>query len=151
MNNNNCKYLTITPINKNLKSNSNIDFREQLARTFTGELNWCWDDSKYKKAKPGQYFAFMFYGIKVIIHQIVSVKPPTERLPSWSLNVGQTDRNVLELSLPLKEFTWNEWLQNDGPEAHLGTYTTKDLSKNRVRLYSILETFENRLVNNNLS
>jgi hypothetical protein len=138
---NNCENLTITPINKQLRSKSNMDFVEQLARTRTGELNWCWDDSKYNKAKSGQYFAFMFYGKKVIIHRILAVKPPSERLPSWSLNVGQTDRNVLELSLPLKELSWEEWINNDGPEAHLGTYTTKNLSGTHL-LYNILQSLE---------
>jgi len=139
----NCfKHLTITPINKNLKSKSNIDFREQCARTRTGELNWCWDDSRYNKAKSGEYFAYLFYNTKVIIHKIIAVKPPTDRLPSWSENVGQTDRNVVELSEPLIEFTWQQWLENDGPESHLGTYTTGDLSESRPKLYNILKRLE---------
>jgi hypothetical protein len=142
----NCDKLTITPINKLLKSKSNIDFREQLERTFTGELNWCWDDSKYNKAKVGEYFAFMFYGVKVIIHKILAVKSPSERLPSWSQNVGQTDRNVLELSGPLKELSWNEWLENDGPLAHLGTYTIYDLSVSRPKLYACFEFRESKTV-----
>jgi hypothetical protein len=140
----NCDHLTITPINKTLKSKSNIDFREQLERTRTCELNWCWDDSKYNKAKAGEYFAFMFYGTKVIIHKILAVKSPSERLPSWSQNVGQTDRNVLELSDPLKEILWDEWLENDGPLAHMGTYTTCDLSVSRPKLYACLEPFERK-------
>jgi hypothetical protein len=134
----NCENLTITPINKSEKSKSNIDYAEQLERTATGDLNWCWDDSKYNKAQPGQYFAFMFYGKKVIIHKILSVKPPSERLPSWSSNVGQGDRNVVELSGPLKELTWEEWLANDGPQAHLGTYTAKNNLMTRKRLYDVL-------------
>ncbi len=137
---NNCEHLTITPINKELKSNSNTDFREQLVRTRTGELHWCWDDSRYNKAKPKEYFAFLFYENKVVIHQILEIKPPSERLESWSSNVGQTNRNVLELSLPLKELTWNEWIMNDGPQSKQGTYTTKKLSKNRPKLYSILQS-----------
>ncbi len=38
----NCENLTITPINKSEKSKSNIDYAEQLERTATGDLNWCW-------------------------------------------------------------------------------------------------------------
>jgi len=137
---NNCEHLTITPINKELKSNSNTDFREQLVRTRTGELHWCWDDSRYNKAKPKEYFAFLFYENKVVIHQILEIKPSSERLESWYSNVGQTNRNVLELSLPLKKLTWNEWIMNDGPQKKQGTYTTKKLSKNRPKLYSILQS-----------
>ena len=142
----NCNKLTITPINKDLKSKSNTDFREQMERTCTGELNWCWDDSRYNKARAGEYFAFMFYGTKVIIHKILAVKPPSERLPSWSQNVGQTDRNVVELSEPLKEISWNEWLENEGPLAHLGTYATSDLSVSRPKLYACLESLERNIV-----
>jgi len=133
-----CKHLTITPINKSLKSKSNIDFREQWMRTRTGELNWCWDDSEFNKAKKGEYFAYLFYNKKIVIHKITAVKPPSERLPSWSSNVGQTNRNVLELSEPVKEFTWQEWIEIDGPLKRLGTYTTRDLSKSRPRLFNIL-------------
>jgi hypothetical protein len=134
----NCKYLTITPINRDLKSKSNIDFREQWMHTRTGELNWCWDDSFLNTAKTGEYFGFMFYGIKVVIHRIIDIQPPSKRLPSWSSNVGQSDRNVLQLSDPLKEFTWEEWVENDGPMKRQGTYKTQDLSKNRKKLYNTL-------------
>ena len=138
----NCDHLTITPVNKTLKSKSNIDFRELVEGINTGELKWCWDDSKYNKAKAGEYFAFMFYGTKVMIHKILAVKPPSERLPDWT----QTDRNVLELSEPLKEILWDEWLENDGPLAHMGTYTTCDLSVSRPKLYACLEPLERKTV-----
>jgi hypothetical protein len=104
----NCRHLTITPISKNVRSKANIDFREQWMRTRTGELNWCWDDTKYNKAKIGEYFAFFHHKNKVVIHKILAVKPPSQRLPSWSSNVGQGDRNVLELSDPLMEISWKD-------------------------------------------
>lgn len=139
----NCKHLTITPINKSLKSKSNIDFREQWMRTRNGELNWCWDDSKYNKAKPGEYFAFFHHKNKVVIHKIMAVKPPSKRLPSWSSNVGQTDRNVLELTDPLRELTWEEWMQTGCSDVCLGTYRTTDLSENREKMYNILKELNN--------
>jgi len=77
--------------------------------------------------------------MKVIIHKIVGVKPPTERLPSWSKNVGQGDRNVLELSDPLLEITWTEWQLLGGPECKMGTYTTSDISCSRPCLYEHLK------------
>lgn len=135
--------LTITPINKKLTSISNIDFREQLSLAEKGESCWCWDDTKYNKAKKGEYFAFMFYGEKVIIHRITSVKSPLERPPYWSSNVGQTNRNVLELSLPLKEITWTEWeYYNIGPKAHMGTYTINTGDEYWPKLFKILESLE---------
>lgn len=137
--------LTISPISKNLKSISSIDFKEQLTRTQKGELSWCWDDSRFNKAKPGEYFAFMFYGIRVIIHRITAVKPPSERLPSWSSNIGQTDRNVLELSHPLKEMTWHEWEQNMCPTAHMGTYTINTASDSWSELNTILMSLESQI------
>ena len=138
----NCKKLTITPINKELKSKSNIDYREQTERTSTGELQWCWDDSRYNKAKANEYFAFLFYGKKVIIHRITFVKPPSDRLPSWSVNVGQSNRNVLELSEPLIEINWEKWKSLNGPKACMGTYTTGDLSTERPMLYNVLKELE---------
>lgn len=133
-----CKHITITPINKSLKSKSNIDFNEQCVRTLSGELKWCWDDSKYNDAKVGEYFAFMFYGKKVILHKIIAIKPPTERLESWSSNVGQNNRNVLELSDPLYYVSWEQWMELQGPTCHMCTYTTVDLSISRYDLYSFL-------------
>ena len=138
------KHLIITPISKNLKSKANIDFREQWMRTRTGELNWCWDDSKYNTAKQGEYFAFFHHKNKVVIHRILSVRPPSERLPSWSSNVGQANRNVLELSDPLREITWSEWLQTGCSDVCMGTYRTTDLSEdeNRIKMYNILQELE---------
>jgi len=133
-----CKHITITPINKQLKSKSHIDYEEQLERTKMGEAQWVWDDSKYNKAQMGEYFAFLFYGKKLVIHQIMRVKPPSERLPSWSMNVGQTTRNVLELSDPIVEISWDEWTTMGGPETHLGTYRTNDLSIHRPMIYEKL-------------
>jgi hypothetical protein len=82
--------------------------------------------------------------MRVVIHRILDVKPPSARLPSWSRNVGQGDRNVVELSHPLLEISWIEWQMMNGPESKMGTYTTTDLSYSSPRLYqylmSVLET-----------
>jgi len=142
-----CKHLTITPISRDIKSASNIDYNEQLVRVKTNELNWCWDDSRFNKAKEGEYFAFYFHGIRVIIHKIKSVKPPSCRLSSWSKNVGQGDRNVVELSEPLKEIGWTEWQLLNGPESKMGTYTTDDLTCDRYLLYQMLLNIEKNTYN----
>jgi hypothetical protein len=122
--------LTITPISKNPKSASNIDYHEQVARV---GHRWCWDDSRYNTANVGEYFAYYFHGIKVVVHKILEVKSPTERLPSWSRNVGQGNRNVLELSDPLCVIPWSTWQEMKGPENKMGTYRT-DLSDKRPLL-----------------
>jgi len=118
------EFLTITPINKNPKSNSNIDYNEQLTRVEQNMQIWCWDDTRYNNSKRLGYFAFYFHNKKIVVHQIVSTKDPKDRLPSWSGNVGQGDRKVLELSQPLVEFSWEEWLAMSGPQSKQGTYRT---------------------------
>lgn len=132
-------HLTITPISKDINSASYVDYNEQLSRVLNENFQWCWDDSRYNKAKVGDYFAFYFHGMRVVIHKIIGVKPPSERLPSWSKNVGQGDRNVLELTGPLLEITWVEWQMLGAPESKMGTYTTNDLSSDRPRLYDYLK------------
>jgi hypothetical protein len=128
--------LIVSPINKKLSSPSNKDFKEQLEWVKIGKLAWCWDDSKKNSAKPGNYFAFYFYGSKVILHRILKVKPPSERLPSWHKNIGQQDRNVLELSDPLKEFTWTEWIEHKLNPTHIirDTYMVKTMNEPLVKM-----------------
>ena len=121
--------ITITPIGSSKKiSKAKIDYEEQLSRTHN-ESVWCWDDSEHNKALKGELFAFYFpktkkYSGKVIIHRIISVKNPSERLPSWSLNIGQNKRNVLELTNPLEEFTMDEWIKINGLMKQQGTYNS---------------------------
>lgn len=117
-------HLTITPISKKIKSNSQVDYREQVKRVEENTQIWCWDDSYVNNSEVNGYFAFYFHGIKAVIHKITSIKDPKERLPSWSKNVGQGDRKVLELSEPICEFTWEEWLAMRGPLKRQGTYRT---------------------------
>jgi len=136
----NCKKLTITPINKNIKSKSNIDYNEQLERSKC-KLGWCWDDSTFNKAKANEYFAFLFYGIKVVIHRITAVKSPLIRLESWTME-DHKHRNVLDLSHPLLTLSWEEWIRLNGPKGRMGTYTTGDLSTKRPMLYNVLKELE---------
>jgi hypothetical protein len=139
------QYMVITPINKNKKANSNVDYKEQLIRTSSGECIWCWDDSMHNTAQVGEYFGFYFYGIKVIVHIITAVKDTTERLPSWSQNVGQGDRRVLELSNPLFEIDWNTWIDIGGAKRSMGTFRTTELRKKHARLYYHLNTMRQDL------
>jgi hypothetical protein len=99
--------MVMTPINKNIKSRSNRDYQEQMERIKTGKQH-VWDDSKDNLAIPGDLFAYVENCTKinenektngcVRIYRITNVLKPTHRLPTWSDNVGQGDRNVVELS-----------------------------------------------------
>ena len=126
--------LVITPINKNPKSPSNVDYAEQVSRV---GFKWCWDDSCYNTATVGEYFGFVFNGGKVVIHRILEVKSPTERLPSWSRNVGHRNRNVLELSDPLLTIPWSKWQEMGGHKKIQGTCRTELFSK-RPMLFEYL-------------
>jgi hypothetical protein len=149
--------ITISPIGSSVKTNKGLlNYNEQLNRTSSlidGDQFWCWDDSRYNNSVAGELFAFYFPKAKnctgnVIIHKINAVKSPEHRLPSWSANVGQTDRNILELSAPIKMYTMDEWVQLDGPMSRMGTYQT-DLSSRKMLYDSIniclrsLEQYQN--------
>ena len=41
------------------------------------DFQWCWDDSRYNKAKIGDFFAFYFHGMRIVIHKILDIKPPS--------------------------------------------------------------------------
>ena len=126
--------LVITPINKNPKSPSNVDYAEQVSRV---GYTWCWDDSCYNTASVGEYFGFCFNYDKVVIHRILEVKSSTERLPSWSRNVGQRNRNVLELSDPLLTIPWSRWQEMGGHKKIQGTCRTELFNK-RPMLFEYL-------------
>jgi hypothetical protein len=121
---------TITPISANPKANANRDFQEQLERNsqiIDGDMFWNWDDSKYNTSQEGDLFAFFHTKSKLsggkaslTFHRILRVKDPKHRLPSWGKNIGQSDRNVLELSPPIETFTLEEWQTLNGHFAHRG-------------------------------
>lgn len=93
---------------------------------------WCWDDAGKNLAKVGDVFIFWDYnGVKgdpspwaggdFIFHLVEAVRPPSERLPSWSNNVGQGSRNVLELSPPKFKLTYEEMKAYGARPTHMGT------------------------------
>lgn len=133
-------FMVITPINKNKKSKSNVDYHEQLERVKTEGYIWCWDDSAHNTAVIGDYFGFLFYNKKVQIHVITAIASPSDRLPSWSANVGQSDRRVLELSVPLLEIDWETWIRIGGCKRCMGTYRTTNLHTYHESLFEYLST-----------
>mgnify|MGYP001408902389 FL=1 len=123
----------VSPINKNKKSKSRIDYNEQKTRETDGK-KLMWDDtSKNITKKAGGIFAFVQNNHKVEICQVTGVFDPKSRLPSWSQNVGQTDRNVLELTNVIMTLTWDEWISHGGHRRVQGT--TQVLQKDRLINY----------------
>ena len=111
----------VTPINKDPKSKSRIDYNEQIARAIRSE-QLMWDDAKGNPTKEvGGAFGFVHNGKRVEIYIVVGIKKSSERLDSWSANVGQCDRKVLILSPRITTIDWATWLQIGGAQKVQGT------------------------------
>ena len=111
----------VTPINKSPKSKSNIDYQEQLQRENEGDVVM-WDDAKGNPThKVGGAFAFVHNSKKVEIHIVTAIHNTDERLPTWSYNVGQGDRNVLYLTPCLYTMDWDTWRKLGGAAKVQGT------------------------------
>lgn len=116
--------MIITPVSQSEKSNSRRDWMEQEQRRKVGQKH-VWDDSKLNYALKGDLFAYVENSVKgrdgqktygwIQVFIILNVCSPKERLPSWSDNVGQSDRNVIELSQePIYTGTMVEWKEHMG-------------------------------------
>jgi hypothetical protein len=117
------------------------DFMEQCKRNefiLNGDAFWCWDDATKNKSIEGDIFIFWDYdgngkggrgnpwgGGKFIFHQIIGVKHPAHRLATWTNNVGQGHRNVLELSPPFLTLTYEEMIQHGTKLQYQGTFYPK--------------------------
>ena len=111
----------ITPINKSIKSRSNIDYQEQVKRDSEGKI-LMWDDAKGNPThKIGGAFGFVQNNKSVDFHVITGIHNTDARLPSWTDNVGQGDRNVLYLSPCLYKMDWETWKNLSCPAKVLGT------------------------------
>ena len=129
--------LYITPISKkdNKKHKPNRDYKEQLENINKGKfVYWDGPSSKTKtKCKSGDYFMFWFYKEKVTIHKIINVYDPKYRLPSWSDNVGHSDRNVVELSSHFETISWDDYIQQfDGYKRCMGTCKVRDERSQKI-------------------
>ena len=81
-----------------------------------------WDDAKGNPTKEvGGAFGFVHNGKRVEIYIVVGIKKSSERLDSWSANVGQCDRKVLILSPRITTIDWATWLQIGGAQKVQGT------------------------------
>ena len=101
------KNMVLTPVAQGKNSASNRDYNDQIIRRNNKEMH-CWDDSKDNKAVKGDLFGYVenCIGIRpdikthgrIELFKILNIYNKTYRLPEWSENVGQGDRNVVELS-----------------------------------------------------
>ena len=111
----------VTPINKNTNSKSHIDYKEQLERARNNQ-QIMWDDAKNNPTFTiGGLFGFVHNNKYIEFHLITDIQNPSQRLQSWSENVGQTDRNVLLLSAKLYTMNWDTWLSLGCPKKVQGT------------------------------
>ena len=134
------------------------DFEEQKERNdfiLNGNLFWCWDDAPENKANVGDIFIFWDYDGKdkgekgqwrsgnFHFHKVISVRNPSERLPSWHVNVGQSHRNVLELSAPKFTLTYDQMINYGAKPDYHGTKYPKAGFKHGSPLINIIdEKFE---------
>lgn len=99
--------MVLTPVAQGKNSASNRDYNDQIQRRKNHEMH-CWDDSKDNNAVKGDLFGYVENCISIRpntkslgmieLFTILNVYDKTYRLPQWSENVGQGDRNVVELS-----------------------------------------------------
>jgi hypothetical protein len=127
--------ITFTPISVSKINHVSVTYYNELV----SKNIWRWSDSKYNKSIIGNYFAFYFHGEKLIFHKIIDIKGPEYKYSDWNYDAGQS-KNILILSQPLFTINWNEWELLNGPQKKMGTYTTKNLKKDRPLLYNKLLT-----------
>jgi hypothetical protein len=120
----------ITPIAKTYKKNgpcSKIDWEEQIRRGSEFQ-QMMWDDSTYNKSKVGDVLIFWHHEKGVTFHNIMEIHPPSERLSSWSNNVGQGDRNVIYISNEFYRMNWEQWTDIGGHSRCMGTAPVKTIA-----------------------
>lgn len=121
----NCPNLYLTPIAKKdgEKYKSNRDYLLQVENSKKG-LSMFWDGppNTFKTPLKDDYFIFLHHKKCVKIHKILNVFDPICRLPSWSDNVGHSDRPVIELTAACETIQWDDYINNfDGYKRSMKT------------------------------
>ena len=110
-----------SPVNKNKKSESNIDYKRQHSRAAAGE-EMQWDDAKGNPTKHLYgAFAFIHNKSKAEIHMvtdIISCSSLTTDMLAKRLN---PERNIVKLSSRLLTIDWDTWLSLGTPKCFFGT------------------------------
>ena len=128
----------ITPIaksyissTKKFKPCSKRDWDEQIERQKAGEqIMWDGPPMNRPQPAPGDLMIMWFYNKYVIVYNITEVLKPSQRLPSWSMNIGQRDRRVVYLDNPIT-IDWETWLSLGGFKRCMGT-TNVNSCKNNI-------------------
>ena len=137
--------MVVTPVSLNAKSPARRDWLEQVQRRKEGKQH-VWDDSKQNHAERGDLFAYVENSIKmgenqkslgwIEVYVIQDVHSFTDRLPTWSGNVGQGNRNVVELSNePIYKGSMVEWKGILGYAERYCVQGTTHLKHERIKEY----------------
>ena len=129
--------LYITPIAKKdgNKYKSNRDYQLQVENSKKG-LSMYWDGpdpDKYNRPLKGDYFMFWHHKKCVKVHKILNVFDPICRLPSWSDNVGHSDRAVIELTAACETIQWDDYINHfDGHKRCMGSKRVSDKKSKKI-------------------
>ena len=137
--------MVVTPVSVSTKSAARRDWLEQVQRRKEGKQH-VWDDSKQNHAEEGDLFAYVENSRKmgenqkslgwIEVYIIQAVHSPTCRLESWSENVGQGNRNVVELSSePIYKGSMVEWKAILGYAERYCVQGTIHLKHERIKEY----------------
>lgn len=116
--------LVISPISAKKTKPARLNYDDLKLREMEGE-SLLWDDSRFNQSEVGDLFGFHMHAEHVIIHTIVGVFLPSERIPSWSLNVGHGSRNVIQLSEKCVTVEMDVWRELGGMRTCRGTTPVK--------------------------
>ncbi len=130
--------LFITPVGAKYKKTqpcSRRDWDEQDNRERAGE-QVMWDGPRMGRPQPheGDLMAIWRHKTFIIIYTITAVLDPSQRLDSWTDNVGQQTRSVLYLSFP-KEVEWDVWIKMGGHKLCRGTNRIRNADKDIIKYY----------------
>lgn len=102
-------------------------WEEELQKDQDGlQMNWDGTPSGRRKLNKGDFFAAVYNPTvsregKVMFYEITGTHDPSCRLASWSKNIGQSGRRVLDLSKKICECDWKTWLSLGGHRKVLGS------------------------------
>jgi hypothetical protein len=90
--------IVLSPINKNTKSKSYLDYLQELTfQRNTNEMRWD-DSSRNTTSIPGGLFGFVHNFKRIEFCLITKIGSVSSRRDTWRNNINQTNRNVLILS-----------------------------------------------------
>lgn len=124
--------IVITPIAEKYKSKKNLgpcsrrDWEMECERT-DGQRNWdAWKPSKKHRPHRQDYFAAVFRETAtktghVEVYRITDVHSPFHRPVHWGDNIGQRDRDVIDLGPRVVWFTWEQWIASGANSWPQGT------------------------------